>query len=297
MNSIRKVFVGRSGIRAGWRLLIFLAMSQAIVKLLYVAMERTFHYKEPEGWYAYDFIVEGVLSMVALLAAGDLMRRIERRSFRQYGLPLRGAFGKMFWRGMLWGLASSSVMLLLILALHGASVEGFALRGQALATSALAWGAAFILVGLVEEFSFRGYPLFTLCTGMGFWPSAVLLSVLFGAVHYFGKPMETWSDAVSIIFWGILWSLSLRRTGSLWFAIGFHAMSDYADMVLFAQPNTGNQGMPLHGHLLQVTYTGPDWLTGGVRGSEASLLEFAILAAMFVIFLRRYPKAKFPLNE
>jgi CAAX protease family protein len=203
----------------------------------------------------------------------------------------------MFWLGMLWGLASSSVMLVLIVALHGARVEGLASHGQELAKSALAWGAAFILVGLVEEFSFRGYPLFTLTTGMGFWPSVVLLSVLFGAVHYFGKPMENWSDAVSIIFWGILWSLSLRRTGSLWFAIGFHAMSDYADMVLFAQPNTGNQGKPLHGHLLQITYSGPDWLTGGVRGSEASLLEFAILAAMFVIFLKLYPRAKFPLHE
>jgi len=45
------------------------------------------------------------------------------------------------------------------------------------------WGLAFLLSGLAEEFLFRGYAQFTLTTGMGFWPSAFLLSGLFGLVH------------------------------------------------------------------------------------------------------------------
>jgi hypothetical protein len=76
----------------------------------------------------------------------------------------------------------------------------------------------------------------------------------------------------------------------LWFAIGFHAMSDFADMVMFAQPNTGNHGLALDGHLLDITYSGPDLLTGGPRGTEASVIEFVILAAMFSLFARLYPK-------
>lgn len=40
-------------------------------------------------------------------------------------------------------------------------------------------------------------------------------------------------------------------------------MSDYADMVLFAQPNTGNNGQSLTGHLLNVSYHGPEWVRGG----------------------------------
>jgi len=75
----------------------------------------------------------------------------------------------------------------------------------------------------------------------------------------------------------------VRRTETLWFAIGFHAMSDYADMVLFAQPNTENNGQSLTGHLLNVSYHGAEWLTGGPRGTEASVLEFLILVLMFFV--------------
>jgi len=49
------------------------------------------------------------------------------------------------------------------------------------------------------------------------------------------KPMENWIDAVSVGTFGLFWCFTLWRTGTLWFAIGFHAMSDYADMVIFAQ--------------------------------------------------------------
>lgn len=115
------------------------------------------------------------------------------------------------------------------------------------------------------------------------------MSAIFGGVHFFLKPMEDWMDAVSVGLYGLFWALTLRRTGSLWFAIGFHAMSDYADMVIFAEPNTGNAGKPPAGHLLDVTFHGPAWMTGGPRGTEASALVFLILAALFYLFDKRFP--------
>jgi hypothetical protein len=48
---------------------------------------------------------------------------------------------------------------------------GFALAG---------WSAAFVIVGLSEEFAFRGYLQFTLTTGMGFWPSAFAAPAICG---------------------------------------------------------------------------------------------------------------------
>jgi len=78
-----------------------------------------------------------------------------------------------------------------------------------------------------------------------------------------------------VALYGVFWCLTLRRTGSLWFAVGFHAASDYADMIVFAEPNSGNDGKPLVGHLLDIRFHGPDWLTGGPRGTEASLLVFS----------------------
>jgi CAAX protease family protein len=144
-------------------------------------------------------------------------------------------------------------------------------------------------VGFAEEFTFRGYALQTLSESIGFWPSAAILSSVFGLVHLLFKPNEGWIDPLSVALYGMFWCLTLRRTGTLWFAIGFHAASDYTDMIVFAEPNTGNGGKPLTGHLLNVDFYGPAWLTGGPRGTEASVLVFAILAALFYLFHRAFP--------
>src|SRR5205814_8149431 len=86
---------------------------------------------------------------------------------------------------------------------------------------------------------------------------------------------------------GLFLCLTLRRTGSLWFAIGFHAMWNYAAMVIYAAPNTGNGGRSVPGHLLDVTYQGPAWLTGGVCGMEASVFTLVALAVMGALFTHR----------
>ena len=64
---------------------------------------------------------------------------------------------------------------------------------------------------------------------------------------------------------------------------------------LFGAPNTGNQGRPVSGHLLDGTFSGPDWLTGGVRGVEASGLVFIVIAAMFGLFHLRHREVKYPM--
>jgi hypothetical protein len=197
--------------------------------------------------------------------------------------------GWLFVKGVVWGIIPSILILIPLYFAGACSFHGLALRGSDLAISALGWALAFIGVGFAEEFLFRGYSLKTLAEGIGFWPAAVVLSSLFGLVHLIFKPDEGWIDPISVSLYGLFWCLTLRRTGSLWFAVGFHAASDYTDMIVFAEPNTGNEGKPLPGHLLDVQFHGPDWLTGGPRGTEASLLVFGILAGLFYLFHRTYP--------
>ncbi len=284
---MKRIFLGRDGLRAGWRFAIFLVLAQVVAKVFFWAIG-WLGYREPEGWTAVGFIVEGGLSAAAGIVAAAVLARFEKRSLADYGLATPRAM-PLFLEGVAWGLAGSVVLLAVIVALGGAEVHGLALHGGALVRSALLWGLAMLLLGLSEEFLFRGYPLVTLARGMRFWPAAALLSAVFGAVHYFLKPMETWVDGVSVGLYGLFWCFTFRRTGSLWFAIGFHAMSDYADMVLLAQPNTGNKRLPLPGHLLDITYPGPAWMTGGPCGTEASMLVFFVLAALFLLFDRRFP--------
>jgi len=289
---MKAIFVGPQGIRAGWRFAIFVFLLFGFSKLLFWSLTALFHYQEHAGWWPTDFVLDGALSFGAAMLAGWIMSKIERRPFSEYGLPRRAMFRKHFWQGILWGFASSLLMIILLRVLGAASFQGLALHGQTLVKFALLWAAVFLLLGFAEEFAYRGYSQTALTDGMGFWPAALLLSAIFGAVHYFFKPMENWMDGLSVGLFGLFWCFTLRRTGTLWFAIGFHAMSDYADMVLFAQPNTGNNGQRLAGHLLRVSYQGPEWLTGGPRGTEASALEFLIRLLLFLTFARAYPTSR-----
>ena len=287
---MKMIFVGPQGIRAGWRFASFVFLLFGLTKLLFWFLTVLFHYQEHGGWFPTDFLLDGTLSFGAALLAAWIMSRIERRPFQTYGLPWKTMFPKHFWQGTLWGFTASLLMVVLLRFVGAASFQGLALEGQAFLKSALLWAIAFLLLGFAEEFAYRGYSQATLTEGMGFWPAAVLLSAIFGAAHYFFKPMENWMDGVSVGLFGLFWCFTLRRTGTLWFAIGFHAMSDYSDMVLFAQPNTGNNGQSLAGHLLNMSYHGSEWLTGGPRGTEASALEFLILALLFLAFARAYPR-------
>lgn len=284
--------MGPKGIRAGWRFTIFVLLVFGFSKLFFWFLTTLFQYQEHAGWFPTDFLLDGALSFGAALLAAWIMSKLERRPFAEYGLPWRARFRKHFWHGTLWGFAASLLMIILLRLLGAASFEGLALHGQTLAKFALLWAAAFLLLGSAEEFAYRGYSQTALTDEMGFWPAAVLLSVIFGAVHYFFKPTENWMDDLSVGLFGLFWCFTLRRTGTLWFAIGYHGMSDYADMVLFAQPNTGNNGQNLTGHLLNVSYHGPEWLTGGPRGTEASALEFLIFILLFLAFGRAYPRAE-----
>ena len=215
-----------------------------------------------------------------------------KERFASYGLPLIPDAGRLLLKGAVWGFIPSALILIPIFAMGACSFHGLALApGQAI-FYAIAWAVAMLAIGFAEEFMFRGYTLKVLAESVGFWPAAIFLSSIFGLVHYFFKPQEDWIDPTSITLYGMFWALTLRRTGSLWFAIGFHAASDYADMVVFAEPNTGNEGKPIPGHLLDVRFHGPDWLTGGPRGTEASLLVFVVLAGLFYFFNRAYPSQK-----
>jgi membrane protease YdiL (CAAX protease family) len=232
------------------------------------------------------------LDFVFICAIAWVMSRIERERFSAYGLPLVPGAGKLLAKGALWGFIPSALILIPVYFLGGCSFHGLALHGRELIFYALAWAVAMLALGFGEEFLFRGYLLKTLGEGIGFWPAAVVLSSLFGLVHLLFKPHEDWIDPTSVALYGLFWCLTLRRTGSLWFAVGFHAASDYADMIAFAEPNSGNDGKPLVGHLLDIRFHGPDWLTGGPRGTEASLLVFVMLAGLFYFFNRAYPAKK-----
>jgi hypothetical protein len=283
----RNLFLNETGLRAGWRLLIYVAIFFALLIVSIFLLGLLLHPTRGVFSPRFQFFAELASFLAAFLAAW-IMSQIEKRPVDMYGLPSRGAFGKQFWAGCLFGLCEIFVLIGLIAAFGGYSFGSLAEHGGAIAKWALFWGAFFVVVGLFEEYLFRGYTLHTLADGIGFWPAAVLLAVCFGAVHL-QNTGEGWIGVAGVLFVGLFWSLTLKRTGSLWFAVGMHATFDFGETFLFSVPDSG---MIFPGHLSNATLHGPNWMTGGTPGPEGSVFDFLILAVFFFVFDRLYPAKK-----
>jgi membrane protease YdiL (CAAX protease family) len=233
-------------------------------------------------------LVQEVAGIIAVFAAAAVMGMLEARPFGGYGLPRTAAFGARFWQGAAWGIAMITGIILLIRVFGGFSFGEVALRGSAAWNYAALWGAVFLCVGVFEEFLFRGYAQFTLATGIGFWPAATALSAAFGALHL-GNRGEDKVGALSVFVIGMFFCLALRRTGNLWFAVGLHAAFDWGETFLFSVPDSG---LVAPGHLLNSSFHGPAWLTGGTVGPEGSVMAFVVIGIATAIFVRVYPAAE-----
>ncbi len=97
------IVFGTNGLRAGWRVLIFLAV---LISCLLGFREVVVHIPtvnrvvQPlrEGRLVVSAALVAELQFVlSLLIATSVMSRIERRSLVDYGLPARDAFGRYFW--------------------------------------------------------------------------------------------------------------------------------------------------------------------------------------------------------
>ena len=270
-----KIFLHDGGLRAGWRLLVYAAFVAGLGfggGLVLRQFVRPSHGVFSPG---YLFIQEA-FSFSVIFAAAVIMAQIERRSAGVYGLPLRGAFGKLFWQGCVIGLVEVSVLIGLIAAFGGYSFGGLAVHGGELLRWGLLWAVFFVLVGLFEEFLFRGYTQYTLGDGIGFWPAAVVLSCSFGAVHL-GNPGEGWVGAAGVAAIGLVFAFALQRTGNLWLVVGWHATFDFGETFLYSVPNSG---VVFDGHLSNASLHGAKWLTGGTVGPEGSVFSFLTMGIL-----------------
>lgn len=233
------------------------------------------------------FIFEST-ALAGILIPALLMAHLEGRNFGDYGLPATFAFGKHFWLGALFGMTEISVVIAASAAFGAYHFGALAIHGAAIARWLLFWAVLFLIVGLYEEFAFRGYALFTLAQGVRFWPAAIFLSLAFGAVHL-RNPGENWVGIGGVVLVGFFWCFTVRRTGTLWFAVGMHAAFDFGETFLYSVPDSG---MIFPGHLSNATLAGARWLTGGSAGPEASVLDFAMLLVFFYVFHRLYPPSR-----
>ena len=285
VDGIHDFFLGPEGLRPGWSLFLYLGLG-AVAFFLLSSVVR-FIPSNGAGALWQTFSIYIVLVISSLLPA-RMLAAVEKRPFGGYGLPWRGVLSKPFWLGLAWGIIALSVLMLLMHLAGAFSFGDLALHGARALKFAAFWGAFFLLVGFFEEFTFRGYTQSTLARGIGFWPAALILSFIFGAIHL-QNPGEAWVGTLCAGLIGLFFCFTLRRTGSLWFAVGMHASWDWGESYLYSVPDSG--GM-VTGHLLNSSFHGARWLTGGSVGPEGSVLVFVVIGLMWLVFDRVYPPIK-----
>ena len=234
-----------------------------------------------------------VRMMLAAIVPGFVMARVEGCSFGEFGLPAKGAFGRNFWAGALWGIVALTLLMVVFRAVGVFSFGSVRLHGARIFKVGLFYAVFFLIVAFFEDFLMRGYSQWVLTKGMNFWPAACLLSIVFGAMHG-GNPGEDPIGLIAVVAIGFFFCLTLWRTGTLWWAVGFHMAWDWGESYLYSVPDSGNLA---RGRLLSSSFHGPAWLTGGTAGPEASYLIFVLLAALWVLFSWIYPEVRYGAQE
>src|SRR5258708_2711114 len=269
---VRTVFLGPEGLRAGWGLAFYIGI---FYPMRFVVSRWTGSF-QLGGNGLWSMLLEELGVLAAAMLPALVLARVERRPWGVYGLPTRQSFGKLFWLGSAWGFASITLLLAILYGLRVFTLGHLAMHGGRIVRFAIFWGAFFLLVGLFEEFLLRGYTQFTLTLAIGFWPAPVVLSCLFGLIHL-QNAGEQWPGLLAAAAIGFFFCLTLRRTGTLWFAIGFHTAWDWGETFIYSAPDSGTL---FPGHLLKSSFHGPRWLTGGIGGPEGSVLCFVVIAAV-----------------
>ena len=84
--------------------------------------------------------------------------------------------------------------------------------------------------------------------------------------------------------------VSVRVTGSAWWASGCHASWDWAETYFYGAADSGNVAS---GHYLTTTPAGPAFWSGGTDGPEGSVLVLGavllLLVALVVLYGRKKP--------
>ena len=275
------LFLSKGRLRPVWRAVLFYAITLVFLLVLLPLVEtplfKALHIGDELSAPAVG--LDEFLIFVFVLAVTGIFARFEHRRVDSYFLPVGLALGRNTWEGFAVGIVMAGSVAVGMVALGGMQIHGFSMSGVPLLLSALAWLGANVCVGVGEELWFRAYGLETLWKGIGFWPASIAIALFFAALHYFFKAGENIWDVITLVSTSMLLAYSVLRTGTLWFAVGFHVAFDFMQFFVIGTPN-GTQ-VPV-GRLLDVTFHGPAWLTGGVLGTEASFLMYPAIALLWL---------------
>ena len=141
----------------------------------------------------------------------------------------------------------------------------------------------FLLVGTGEEILFRGVLYRWIDEKWGFVVALIVSSVIFGFIHITEPSATLWSSVSIAVEAGLLLGAAYKYSGTLWLPIGIHWAWNFTQGNIFGFEVSGKD---LGVSLLNPTVSGPDWLTGGAFGAEASVIPVflgLLLSAWYIV--------------
>lgn len=229
--------------------------------------------EQNKGSPAMAVIVAAAMIALAMWIYVGFARFIERRE--PSDLALKPGLRELG-LGLLLGSLLYTAGVLVLMVLGYARIEGMNPVTIMLPAIAMALSSGFL-----EELLFRGVLFRIVEEWLGSWASVVISSVVFGFVHLM-NPAATMTGAIFIsIEAGLLLAAAYMLTRRLWLGIGFHISWNYFQSAVFGGVVSGGVAEP---GLLKTVITGPDLITGGSFGLEASLIP-CLLATSSGVYL------------
>lgn len=137
-----------------------------------------------------------------------------------------------------------------------------------------------VQAGIMEEIFMRGYLFRIVEEGLGTWWSVILSALLFGFIHAW-NPNASFISSISIALTaGVVFALLYAITRNLWIVIGMHFAWNFTLGGIYGAPVSGSDAKGFFNGILE----GPEWLTGGDFGPEASVITMVVFS-LFGIWL------------
>jgi uncharacterized protein len=140
---------------------------------------------------------------------------------------------------------------------------------------------AFILAAVLEEVVMRGIVFRILEQWLGSWIALACSAALFGLLHLLNPGATLLNAGAVMLEAGVMLAAAYMLTRRLWLCIGIHFAWNFTQGGIFSAAVSGG----VTTGLLQARFVGPQWLTGGAFGAEASVVAVVLCGAAGVLLL------------
>lgn len=140
----------------------------------------------------------------------------------------------------------------------------------------------FLAVAVGEEMICRGVIFRWIDERWNTWVALLISAIIFGWGHISNDNATWWSSLAISIEAGLLLGAAYKWSGSLWLPIGIHWAWNYTQGNIFGFAVSGTNAGPT---LLVPTTYGPDIITGGAFGPEASIVAVLLGTLITIVFM------------